>query len=157
MEVHQSSLFETQMAKDFARLLDHAKMNSMLSLMSKYCVNGRIPWPWVLYIIYRLYKDATHGKQIKANKFPHDSSPIHVNYNLSNNICYLYRIINGEIRKQLWAKIRKEVWTAKLSFDTYAVMILFVSSPNTGLFILFLSPSSISQVTRGYILHSEFS
>ena len=27
------------------------------------------------------------------------------------------QIINGEIRKQLWAKIRKEVWTAKLSFD----------------------------------------
>ena len=55
-------------------------------ILSKYCVNGRIPWPWVLYIIYRLYKDAIHGKQIKANKFPHDSSPIHVNYNLSN-IC----------------------------------------------------------------------
>ena len=55
--------------------------------MSKYCVNGRIPWPWVLYIIYRLYKDAIHGKQIKVNKFSHDSSPIYVNYNLSNNIC----------------------------------------------------------------------
>ena len=26
-----------------------------------------------MYIICRLYKDVIHGKQIKANKFPHDS------------------------------------------------------------------------------------
>ena len=85
-----------------------------------------------MYIIYRLYKDAIHEKQIKANKFLYDSSPIHVNYNLSNNVCSLYRIINGEIRKQLWAKIRKEVWakirkdvwTAKLSFDINNVLDL---------------------------------
>ena len=57
------------------------------SIVSKYCVNDWISWPWVLYIIYRLYKDAIHGKQIKTNKFPHDSSHIHVNYNLSNNVC----------------------------------------------------------------------
>ena len=67
--------------------LTSGKCNIKHYAMSKYCVNGRIPFPWVLYIIYRLYKDAIHGKQIKANKFPHDSSPIHVNYNLSNNIC----------------------------------------------------------------------
>ena len=91
---------------------------SLMILLSKYCVNGRMPWPWFLYIIYRLYKDAIHGKKIKENKFPHDSSPIQVNYNLSNNVCKLYKIINGEIRKQLWDKIRKEMWIAKLSFDS---------------------------------------
>ena len=38
-----------------------------------------------------LYIDFTrmlyYGKQIKANKFPHDSNPIHLNYNLSNSVC----------------------------------------------------------------------
>jgi hypothetical protein len=49
----------------------------------KYDLNC-LPIGFGLCIIYRLYKGAIHGKE---NKFAHDSSPIHVNYNLSNNIC----------------------------------------------------------------------
>ena len=71
-------------------LIEGGKVNCTYICMlqvSKYYENGRMPWPLVLYIIYRLYKDAIHEKQIKANKFLHDSSPIHVNYNMSNNVC----------------------------------------------------------------------
>ena len=51
MEVHQSSLFETQMAKAFARLLDHAKMNSNVKLDVKILCE----WPNTLALSFVYY------------------------------------------------------------------------------------------------------
>jgi hypothetical protein len=40
---------------------------------------------------------------MERNKVPHDSSPIHIDY-IRSNICQLYKIRDGEIRKESGAE-----------------------------------------------------
>jgi hypothetical protein len=49
------------------------------------------------------YKGFTRMLYMERNKVPHDSSPIHINY-IRSNICQLYKIRDGEIRKESGAE-----------------------------------------------------